>query len=182
MYAKYADEDLLNSYFDELDQDIKMGVIKAMSELKNAAYVPAFVDAIGAEIGNHCQGNIRRVAACALGDINWSHQFESRAFSIAMEKLGWTLQYPDDWGLRYSACIALEGIGNSKAQSLLVESKTKEVDQAKQATVCWSGDPTTGFVKLCIVSFRFRFVSFLFPFCFVSFRFRSFRFVSFSFS
>ena len=133
--AKYADEDLLNSYFDELDQDIKMGVIKAMSELKNAAYVPAFVDAIGAEIGNHCQGNIRRVAACALGDINWSHQFESRAFSISMEKLGWTLQYPDDWGLRYSACIALEGIGNSKAQSLLVESKTKEVDQVVSARI-----------------------------------------------
>mgnify|MGYP003309017077 CR=1 FL=1 len=45
-----------------------------------------------------------------------------------MDKLSWTLQYPDDWGLRYSACIALEGIGNSRARALLLESSAKEAD------------------------------------------------------
>ena len=120
--------DLHNLYFSESDQDIKMGLVKAMAKLKNSDYIPALIDAIGVEIGNHCQGNIRRVAACALGDINWILQDDCQSLTITMDKLSWTLQYPDDWGLRYSACIALEGIGNSSAKGLLLESRAKEVD------------------------------------------------------
>ncbi len=120
--------DLHNLYFSESDQDIKMGLVKAMAKLKDSDYIPALIDAIGVEIGNHCQGNIRRVAACALGDINWILQDDCQSLTITMDKLSWTLQYPDDWGLRYSACIALEGIGNSSAKGLLLESRAKEVD------------------------------------------------------
>ena len=120
--------DLHNLYFSESDQDIKMGLVKAMAKLKDSDYIPALIDAIGVEIGNHCQGNIRRVAACALGDIDWILQDDCQSLTITMDKLSWTLQYPDDWGLRYSACIALEGIGNSSAKGLLLESRAKEVD------------------------------------------------------
>ena len=120
--------DLHNLYFSESDQDIKMGLVKAMAKLKDSDYIPALIDAIGVEIGNHCQGNIRRVAACALGDIDWILQDDCQSLTITMDKLSWTLQYPDDWGLRYSACIALEGIGNSRAKGLLLESRAKEVD------------------------------------------------------
>ena len=120
--------DLHNLYFSESDQDIKMGLVKAMATLKNSDYVPALIDAVGVEIGNHCQGNIRRVAACALGDIDWIQQDDCPSLTITMDKLSWTLQYPDDWGLRYSACIALEGIGNSRARALLLESSAKEAD------------------------------------------------------
>ena len=120
--------ELPDLYFSQFDQDIRMGLVKAMTALKNVTYVPALIDAIGVEIGNHCQGNIRRVAACALGEIRWNLQSDCEAFSIAMDKLNWTLQYPDDWGLRYSACMALEGIGNNRARALLHESKTQESD------------------------------------------------------
>ena len=121
-------EDLHNLYFLELDQDIKMGLVKAMAKLKEGDYVPALIDAVGVEIGNHCQGNIRRVAACALGDIDWIQQADCQSLTITMDQLSWTLQYPDDWGLRYSACIALGSIGNSRARDLLLVSKTKEGD------------------------------------------------------
>ena len=126
--AKSVKANLSGLYFSEPDQDIRMGLIKAMSELKDIAYVPALVDAIGVEIGNHCQGNIRRVAACALGEIDWSQHFNCQSFSDVIDKLNWTLQYPDDWGLRYSACIALEGISNSKAKALLLQTKSRESD------------------------------------------------------
>ena len=125
---KNIKEDLHNLYFSESDQDVKMGLVKAMAKLKDSDYIPALIDAIGVEIGNHCQGNIRRVAACALGDIDWILQDDCQSLTITMDKLSWTLQYPDDWGLRYSACIALEGIGNSSAKGLLLESRAKEVD------------------------------------------------------
>ena len=43
-------------------------------------------------------------------------------------KLEWTLHSPEDWGLRYSACLALEGIGNANSIELLIEAKAKETD------------------------------------------------------
>ena len=119
---------LLDLYFSESDQDITMGLIKAMAELKNPHYAKALIDAIGVEIGNHCQGNIRRVAACALGDINWNAAISSDSLDAVFNKLEWTLHSPEDWGLRYSACLALEGIGNANSIELLSEAKAKEID------------------------------------------------------
>ena len=119
---------LLKLYFSESDQDIKMGLIKAMAGLKNPHYADAFIDAIGVEIGNHCQGNIRRVAACALGDINWDTKASSHLLCSIINKLEWTLHSPEDWGLRYSACLALEEIGNASSIELLIDAKAKETD------------------------------------------------------
>ena len=120
--------DLLELYFSESDQDITMGLIKAMAELKNPQYANALIDAIGVEIGNHCQGNIRRVAACALGEINWKTGISSQSLEAVFKKLEWTLLLPEDWGLRYSACLALEGIGSANSIELLIEAKAKETD------------------------------------------------------
>ncbi|KZR86381.1 Bilin biosynthesis protein PecE [Synechococcus sp. MIT S9509] len=120
--------DLHNLYFSESDQDIKMGLVKAMAKLKDRIYIPALIDAVGVEIGNHCQGNIRRVAACALGDIDWIQQADHQSLTITLDKLSWTLQYPDDWGLRYGACIALEGIADARARDLLIETSEQETD------------------------------------------------------
>ena len=119
---------LLELYFSESDQDITMGLIKAMAELKNPQYVNALIDAIGVEIGNHCQGNIRRVAACALGEINWNTGLSSHSLEAVFNKLKWTLLLPEDWGLRYSACLALERIGSANSVELLIKAKAKETD------------------------------------------------------
>ena len=119
---------LLDLYFTESDQDIKMGLIKAMAELKKTAYLPALFDAVGVEVGNHCQGNIRRVATCALGDIDWQEQSDPQLMNQTMEKLQWTLQQPDDWGLRYSACLALEAISSTRAMELLRQAREEEPD------------------------------------------------------
>ena len=115
-------------YFSESDQDIRMGLIKAMAELKNPHYTNALIDAIGVEVSNHCQGNIRRVAACALGGINWGNKASSQSLHSIVNKLEWTLHSPEDWGLRYSACLALEGIGSASSIELLINAKTEEKD------------------------------------------------------
>ena len=120
--------DLLDLYFSESDQDITMGLIKAMAELKNPYYATALIDAIGVEIGNHCQGNIRRVAACALGDINWNAEISTQLVHAVFNKLEWTLHSPEDWGLRYSACLALEQICSANSVALLIQAKAKETD------------------------------------------------------
>ena len=126
--AKTLNTDLIKLYFSESDQDVKMGLIKAMSARKNIDYIPAFFDAIGVEIGNHCQGNIRRVAACALGIIDWQNHTNTAAFDQTMEKLSWTLHHPEDWGLRYSACLSFNRIGTSAAAVILLNARRKESD------------------------------------------------------
>lgn len=120
--------DLLELYFSESDQDIKMGLIKAMASLKEKAYLPALLDAIGVEVGNHCQGNIRRVATCALGCIRWQDDSDSESLSNVLNKLRWTIGNPEDWGLRYSACLALGSIGTFPATEILTSAKSNEAD------------------------------------------------------
>ena len=120
--------ELVELYFSESDQDIKMGLIKAMAASAESKFLPALIDAIGVEIGNHCQGNIRRVAARALGFIGRSEQNPSKIRDSIFEKLKWTLQYPDDWGLRYSAVLALEDLQTSAVRNILMLAEEKEID------------------------------------------------------
>ena len=121
-------ESLLSLYFSETDQDIKMGIIKAMAQLQMAIFLPAFLDAIGVEIGNHCQGNIRRVAACAIGEIDWQQDLNANSMAKTIEKLDWALLNPEDWGLRYSACLALKSISTALAMDVLRKARAKETD------------------------------------------------------
>lgn len=126
--AANQQEALLKLYFSETDQDLRMGMIKAMAELKEATFLPAFFDAIGVEIGNHCQGNIRRIAACAIGEIDWQLKINTKLQAKTITKLEWALLNPEDWGLRYSACLALQGISTADAMQVLRRAKTDESD------------------------------------------------------
>lgn len=119
---------LLDLYFSESDQDIKMGLIKAMSAAADSRFLPALIDAVGVDIGNHCQGNIRRVAARGLGRIGRSELNTSKIQASIIEKLEWTLQNPDDWGLRYSAVLALEDLQTKPAKTILMQARQGETD------------------------------------------------------
>jgi phycocyanobilin lyase alpha subunit len=119
---------LSNLYFSETDQDIKMGLIKAITLKQDSQSAAALIDAVGVEIGNHCQGNIRRVAACALGSAALKlHQGELNIQTI-LDKLAWALVEPDDWGLRYSSCLALEEINEDRAIKILSQACLLEPD------------------------------------------------------
>ena len=119
---------LSDLYFRESDQDIKMGLIKAIALKKDSQSMTALIDAVGVEIGNHCQGNIRRVAACALGSAALKlHQGEQNIQTI-LDKLAWALVEPDDWGLRYSSCLALEEINEDRAIKILSQAYLLEPD------------------------------------------------------
>jgi phycocyanobilin lyase alpha subunit len=119
---------LSDLYFNETDQDIRMGLVKAIASKKDGQFAAALIDAVGIEIGNHCQGNIRRVAACALGSVATElHQDELKIQTI-FEKLTWALVEPDDWGLRYSSCLALEEINTDQAIKILSQACLLESD------------------------------------------------------
>jgi phycocyanobilin lyase alpha subunit len=119
---------LSDFYFSETDQDIRMGLIKAITLKKDSQSEAALIDAVGVEIGNHCEGNIRRVAACALGSAALSLHQDERNIQTILDKLSWALVEPDDWGLRYSSCLALEEINESRAINILSQACQFEPD------------------------------------------------------
>ena len=119
---------LSDLYFSETDQDIKMGLIKAITLKKDSQSEAALIDAVGVEIGNHCQGNIRRVAACALGSAALKLHQSKRSIQTILDKLAWALVEPDDWGLRYSSCLALEEINEYRAIKILSQACLLEPD------------------------------------------------------
>ncbi len=122
------DSGLSKLYFSESDQDIKIGLIKAIAATEDSRSLAALIDAIGVDIGNHCQGNIRRVATCALGKIGSQKHAEKDVLQSILTKLAWAATKPDDWGLRYSACLALEEINNNQSSECLSIAQTSESD------------------------------------------------------
>ncbi len=119
---------LSDLYFSETDQDIKMGLVKVITLKKDSQSEAVLLDAVGVEIGNHCQGNIRRVAACALGSAALRLHQDERNIQAILDKLAWALVEPDDWGLRYSSCLALEEINENRAINILSQACPFEPD------------------------------------------------------
>ena len=126
--SQFIHTDLSSLYFSESDQDIKVGLIKAIASKEDPKFISALLDAVGVEIGNHCQGNIRRIATCALGKMGSQKHIEEDTFQSITDKLAWALTKPEDWGLRYSACLALEEIINNQSKELLTEASRSELD------------------------------------------------------
>lgn len=104
---------ILSLHQKESDQDLIMGLVKVMAASRCEVFVPALIDAVGLDIANHCQGNIRRVAVCALGGmLHLASTVEIR--SQIIDKLVWALTEPEDWGLRYGAICAMDQISASR--------------------------------------------------------------------
>lgn len=118
---------ILSLHQKETDQDVIMGLIKTMASTGCPEFSSVLMEAIGLEIANHCQGNIRRVAACGLGRIG-SEMLEPFIRSKIVNKLTWTIVHPEDWGLRYSAATALEQIANHDARISLADAYKIEND------------------------------------------------------
>ena len=118
---------ILSLHQKETDQDVIMGLIKTMASTGCPEFSSVLMEAIGLEIANHCQGNIRRVAACGLGRIG-SEMLEPFIRSQIVNKLTWTIVHPEDWGLRYSAATALEQIANHDARMSLADAYEIEND------------------------------------------------------
>ena len=118
---------ILSLHQKETDQDVIMGLIKTMASTGCPEFSSVLMEAIGLEIANHCQGNIRRVAACGLGRIG-SEMLEPFIRSQIVNKLTWTIVHPEDWGLRYSAATALEQIANHDARISLADAYKIEND------------------------------------------------------
>ncbi|NEO95749.1 MAG: HEAT repeat domain-containing protein [Moorea sp. SIO3G5] len=130
-----ASVDSIIQIFDtDEDQDLRAGLTQALMHIGAPRTLSLLEQVIGFEIADHCQGKIRRVAARGLGKIG-RQACAPEVISRAIEKLKWTISQPDDWGLRYSAAVSLEEIGNSDAILVLQAASESESDLVVQTRI-----------------------------------------------
>ncbi|WP_235006647.1 HEAT repeat domain-containing protein [Calothrix rhizosoleniae] len=116
------------------DGDLRAGLIQVLIQIGDSRTLSLLEKVIGFEVGDHCQGKIRRVAARGLGKIG-RQTGDAEIILQAIATLKGVLSQPDDWALRYSAAASLEEIGNSDAISVLQAASERESDLVVQTRI-----------------------------------------------
>ncbi|OBQ12899.1 MAG: hypothetical protein AN482_05865 [Anabaena sp. LE011-02] len=130
-----ASVDTIIDIFDtDGDQEFIAGLIQTLAYIGDPRTLSLLVEVIGYEVANHCQGKFRRVAVRGLGKIA-RQATQSEILFPAIEKLKWSLLEPEDWGLRYSAIVALEYIGSSDTIKVLQTGSERESDLIVQTRI-----------------------------------------------
>ncbi len=138
-------EPLVIAYRNSTDQGLQAHIIQALAQIGDSRATDLLAEVVGTTVANHCQGNIRRIAARGLGRIctNFQGSFPidmGKTFSLcasntttqynfAVEKLTWALLTPEDWGLRYAAAVSLQEIATSVAYAALQQASDLESDK-----------------------------------------------------
>lgn len=102
---------LMKEYDHCIDQNVQAQIVRILANIGDDRGLNLLVEVVGVEIANHCQGNVRRVAARGLGKMVTS-QTEDTQITKAVEKLIWGLLNTEDWGLRYACGLSLKEIAD----------------------------------------------------------------------
>ncbi|OUL26670.1 glycosyl transferase family 2 [Nostoc sp. T09] len=116
------------------DQGLQAYIIQALAQIGDSRACDLLAEVVGTAVANHCQGNVRRMAARGLGKIG-STADDAEFTRFAQEKLIWALLNPDDWGLRYAAAVSLQQIATPEAQVALQQAIAQETDKVVQSRI-----------------------------------------------
>jgi bilin biosynthesis PecF protein len=118
---------LIAAYEASQDQGLQAHIIQALAQIGSPEALDLLATVVGTTVANHCQGNVRRIAARGLGKIA-SNSHDAEVIRLVQEKLIWALLSPEDWGLRYAAAVALQEIATPEAQAALQNAIAQEAD------------------------------------------------------
>lgn len=127
-------EPLIASFHDSTDHGMQARIIQILASIGDDRALPLLVDMVGVEIANHCQGNVRRIAARGIGKMLRSHVSIPKHQS-AINKLIWALLSPEDWALRYAAAVSLGEIATDEAIAALNRALLQERDKVVQQRI-----------------------------------------------
>ncbi|NJS16855.1 MAG: HEAT repeat domain-containing protein [Nostocaceae cyanobacterium CSU_2_110] len=125
---------LIDAFDDSTDQSIQAYIIQALALIGNPEALDLLTEVVGTEVANHCQGNVRRIAARGLGRIG-STSSNPQIIHHASQKLIWALLNPQDWGLRYAAAVSLQEIATPSANIALQQALKQEDDKVVQSRI-----------------------------------------------
>ncbi len=121
-------EPLISAFRTSCDQGLQAHIIQALARIGDPRATDLLGEVVGTEVANHCQGNVRRIAARGLGKIG-STADDPEIIRRTLEKLIWALLTPEDWGLRYAAVVSLQEIATPEAYTALQAALNQETDQ-----------------------------------------------------
>jgi phycoerythrocyanin alpha-cysteine-84 phycoviolobilin lyase/isomerase subunit PecF len=120
-------EELITAFQACKDHGVQAYIVQALAQIGDVRATDLLIEVVGTEVANHCQGNVRRVAARGLGKIGKINNSEIRQKVI--NKLTWALLKPQDWALRYAAVVSLEEIATEATTSALKSALSQELEQ-----------------------------------------------------
>lgn len=134
MFAPTKIQPLIDGFYNSTDQGMQVYVVQAAAQIGNPAALDLLAEVVGTEVANHCQGNVRRIAARGLGRIG-STSKNTEIIHRASQKLIWALVNPQDWGLRYAAAVSLQEIATPAANIALQKALKHEADKVVQSRI-----------------------------------------------
>ncbi|MBD2448141.1 HEAT repeat domain-containing protein [Nostoc sp. FACHB-152] len=118
---------LISAYEASQDQGLQAHIIQALAQIGSPDALDLLAEVVGTTVANHCQGNVRRIAARGLGKIASNSQ-DAEVIRFVQEKLIWAVLSPEDWGLRYAAAVSLQEIATPEAKTALKNAIAGEAD------------------------------------------------------
>jgi phycoerythrocyanin alpha-cysteine-84 phycoviolobilin lyase/isomerase subunit PecF len=131
--ASNSVEPLIAAFHASTDQGLQASIIQALAQIGDARATDVLVEVLGTSVANHCQGNVRRIAARGLGHIGSNYSNPEISDSI-IKKLTWALLSCEDWGLRYAAAVSLEEIDTPLSTAAL-QTASQEPDKVVLARI-----------------------------------------------
>ncbi|MBW4568095.1 MAG: HEAT repeat domain-containing protein [Tolypothrix carrinoi HA7290-LM1] len=119
---------LIAAFHTSSDQGLQAHIIQALAQIGDPEAIEVLAELIGTSVANHCQGNVRRIAARGLGRIAQNSN-NPENIRCTLDKLTWALSSPEDWGLRYAAVVSLAEIATPEALVALQHALTQETDK-----------------------------------------------------
>jgi phycoerythrocyanin alpha-cysteine-84 phycoviolobilin lyase/isomerase subunit PecF len=110
------------------DQGLQAYIIQALAQIGDPEALDLLAEVVGTAVANHCQGNVRRIAARGLGLIG-HNSGDTTIIQRVEEKLIWALFTPEDWGLRYAAAVSLAQMATPASCVALKQAIVQEADQ-----------------------------------------------------
>jgi phycoerythrocyanin alpha-cysteine-84 phycoviolobilin lyase/isomerase subunit PecF len=139
--ASNSVEPLIAAFYASTDQGLQAYIIQALAQIGDKRATDVLVEVLGTSVANHCQGNVRRIAARGLGHIgsNSRNPEISDSASAALgdrivKKLTWALVSCEDWGLRYAAAVSLEEIDTPLSTAAL-QTASQEPDKVVRSRI-----------------------------------------------
>ncbi|HAJ57853.1 MAG TPA: Bilin biosynthesis protein PecF [Cyanobacteria bacterium UBA8543] len=126
-------EPLITAFQASKDHGMQAFIVQALARIGDARALDLLIEVVGVEVANHCQGNVRRVAARGLGKIGRTSDSQTRY--RAVERLTWALFNAADWALRYAAVVSLQEIATAEALVALQQALTQELDNVVQLRI-----------------------------------------------
>lgn len=127
-------EPLITAFHASKDHALQAYIVQALAKIGDDRALDLLLEVIGVAVANHCQGNVRRVAARGLAPIA-SNSNNPKIIQGIVEKLVWALEKTEDWALRYAAAVSLEEIATFDAISALKKAAIEEEDSVVKVRI-----------------------------------------------